>query len=66
MESPTNGADGFNRAREDRTDFFRQELAVDRLTMSVCVECCTLVAISDELSAITTAEQNHVHVPRSI
>jgi hypothetical protein len=49
VESPTNGADGFNRSREDRTDFFRQELAVDRLTMSVCVECCTLVAISDEL-----------------
>ena len=43
----------------NHTNFFRQELAFDGLTMSVCMQCSTLIAVSEDLSAIASAERRH-------
>ena len=40
-------------------NFFRQGLAVDGLTMSVCVQCSILIAISQDMAAIASAELKH-------
>ncbi len=42
-----------------QTNFFRHQLAVDGLTMSVCMECSILIAVSENLSTIATAEWKH-------
>ncbi len=41
------------------SNFFRQELAFDGLTMSVCMQCSILIAVSEDLGAIASAERRH-------